>query len=84
MNWIQLIGFGAATLTTASLVPQVVRSHRTRHTKDLSLPTYLVLVSGVFLWLVYGAMIGDKPLLVANGVTLLLSVYILHLKIKYG
>lgn len=83
MNAITLIGFSAATLTTVAFVPQVVRAWRSRSTRDISLPMFLVLALGIGLWLIYGAMIGDLPLIVANGVTLVLVLMILVLKLRY-
>jgi MtN3 and saliva related transmembrane protein len=79
-----LIGLAAAFCTTVAYLPQVIRTWRTRATKDLSLPTFLILTAGIFLWLVYGVAIGDLPLILANGTTLVLSGTILFFKLRYG
>ncbi len=79
-----LLGFAAAVFTTGSFIPQVVQSWRTRHTRDISLGTYLLLVVGNLLWLAYGLLLKDPPLIVANTVTLTLALSILALKIKHG
>lgn len=84
MNWITIIGLIAATCTTISFLPQAIKSWKTKHTKDLSLPMYLIVTIGVFLWLVYGLLINDLPLILANFITLMLSSSVLFLKIKYG
>ncbi len=84
MTLTTLLGFAAATLTTLSFVPQVVRSWRTRVTRDVSLGMFLVMTTGIGLWLAYGALIGDWPLIVANGVGFLLSLTVLVLKIRHG
>ena len=78
------LGYIAAALTTVSFVPQVVKAHKTRHTGDLSLVMYSLFTLGVFLWMVYGIMIGAAPVIVANAVTFALSGYILYLKVKHG
>lgn len=80
----EFIGYSAAVLTTASFVPQVWHTFRTRDVSGISLGMYLVFTIGVFLWLVYGAMAGAWPLVVANGVTLALALAILLMKLRWG
>lgn len=83
MDFVSLIGLAAATLTTVSFVPQVIRVWRTRSTRDLSLPMYLVFTVGIALWLVYGLMIDDLPVILANVITLALAAVILFFKLRY-
>ena len=84
MELVTAVGFIAGTLTTIAYVPQVVKSWRTGFTSDVSLTMFAIMVSGVALWLIYGAFLRDVPIMVANGVTLLLAGTILVLKIKNG
>jgi MtN3 and saliva related transmembrane protein len=77
------IGIAAAVLTTAAFAPQAIQAWRTRSTKDVSLAMFLLMVSGIALWLVYGLLINDLPLIVANAVTLLLAGSILVAKIRF-
>ena len=79
-----LIGLLAATCTTGSFLPQVIRAWRTRSTRDVSALMFVLLVTGNTLWLLYGALIGDLPLVVANLVTITLVGIILALKLRYG
>ncbi len=81
---ITLIGLAAAFCTTIAYLPQVLQTWRTRSTKDLSLPMFAVMTTGVFLWLVYGLLVRDVPLIAANGVTLVLSGTILTFKLRHG
>ncbi|HUO88222.1 MAG TPA: SemiSWEET transporter [Rhizomicrobium sp.] len=81
---VTLIGLAAAFCTTIAFLPQVVQTWRTRSTRDLSLPMFSVMTTGVFLWLVYGLAIGDVPLIAANGVTFVLSGTILYFKLRHG
>ncbi len=81
---VTLIGLTAAFCTTAAFLPQVIRTWQTRSTKDLSLGMFLVMTTGVLLWLVYGLFLHDLPLIAANGVTFLLSGTILYFKLRYG
>jgi MtN3 and saliva related transmembrane protein len=79
-----VIGLLAAVLTTLAFVPQVLKTWRSRSTHDISLGTFALLVVGITAWLVYGALIGDMPLILAYGVTLVLAGTILFLKIRNG
>jgi MtN3 and saliva related transmembrane protein len=60
-----------------------MRVLRLRSAREISLPTFLLFSIGVFLWLVYGIYTGSKPVIVSNGITLMLSVSILVLKLRY-
>lgn len=80
----ETIGLVAGALTTLSFLPQVLQTWRTRSTKDISLPMFLTFCAGVLLWLVYGVMIHSLPVMLANGVTFVLSGAILMMKIRWG
>jgi len=84
MNPVTLIGLAAAFCTTIAYLPQAIRTWRTRSTKDLSLPMLVVLSTGLLLWLIYGAIIRDVPLIAANSVTLVLACTILYFKLRHG
>ncbi len=84
MNSVTLLGFVAAACTTASFVPQVMHSLRTRDTRGISLGMYAVFTAGIALWLVYGVLLGDWPIIVANGITLALCAAVLLLKLRHG
>lgn len=77
------IGMAGGILTTLSFVPQVVKTWKSRRTRDISLSMFLSFTLGVLLWLVYGLMIGAWPVILANLVTLLLVGIILYLKLKH-
>lgn len=83
MDAITLIGLLAATLTTISFLPQAIQVIKTRHTKDLSLNMYLIMTTGISLWLVYGIMISNLPIILANSITLVFASIILVMKLKY-
>ena len=80
---ITLLGLVAGMLTTAAFLPQVVKSWKSKSTKDVSLGMFLVLCIGIVLWLIYGFLTDDIPLIAANGVTLFLAGTILVFKIRY-
>jgi MtN3 and saliva related transmembrane protein len=82
MSSLTMIGLLAAACTTLAYVPQVVKTWRTRSTEDISLHMYLLMVTGVALWLVYGLALGNGPLIAANGATLALAASILYVKLR--
>lgn len=83
MKNFEVLGYLAAILTTSSFLPQLLRIIRTRHTKDISLWMYLVLVSGIILWIVYGYITRSWPVVGANIITLAIATAILVFKIRY-
>lgn len=77
------IGTVAAVLTTASFVPQVVHTLRTKDVSGISLSMYSVFVVGVGLWLVYGLLLDAWPIVIANAITVSLATCILAMKLRY-
>ncbi|WP_246728372.1 SemiSWEET transporter [Microvirga terricola] len=84
MPALEILGFVAAVLTTLCWLPQALRTLRTKDTKSLSLVTQSSLTLGVGLWLIYGILLGNLPLILANAVTFVLVVLILAMKLRYG
>lgn len=83
MSALMILGLTAATLTTVAFVPQVLKTWRSKSAKDLSLGMYLIFTSGIILWLIYGILIEDIPIIAANVVTLTLALTILYFKLFY-
>ena len=79
----EAIGIVAAVLTTVSFVPQVWHSFKTRDVSGISLGMYSAFTVGVALWLVYGILLQAWPLILANGVTLVMAVAILLMKLRF-
>lgn len=84
MPFSELIGYAAASLTTAAFIPQAWLTWRSRRVDGVSLGMYSIFTLGVALWLTYGVLIGAWPIIAANAMTLLLAVFILSMKIRYG
>lgn len=80
--FIEFTGTAAAILTTASFFPQAIKTIRDRDTSGISLSMYLLLITGVALWLIYGLLIGSWPLILANTVSLIPQMVILVLLLK--
>jgi len=81
---ITAVGSIAAFCTTVAFLPQVVKVYRTKSARDLSLPMYIIFSLGVMSWLVYGFLDKSLPIIIANIITLVLALYILGMKVKYG
>jgi MtN3 and saliva related transmembrane protein len=75
------VGSFAAACTTLAFIPQAVQSYRTRDLSGISLPMYSIFTAGVAMWLVYGLLKQDWPIIIANVITVALSAMILVLKI---
>jgi MtN3 and saliva related transmembrane protein len=84
MDATMIVGFAAGFLTTVAFVPQVTKIWKSRSAKDISVQTFLAFTLGVGLWLVYGILMGELPMIVWNGVTLVLAGAILVMKRKFG
>lgn len=78
-----IVGAIAAILTTASFVPQAWHTFTTRDVRGISLGMYSVFTAGVACWLVYGWLLGAWPIVIANCITLALSLAILVMKLRY-
>lgn len=84
MNYTDILGFAAAFCTTLAFLPQAVKTWKSKSARDLSLPMFLIFCIGIVLWLLYGIMIVDWPMIVANSLTFFLAASILYHKVKYG
>jgi MtN3 and saliva related transmembrane protein len=83
MSTTTLLGFIAATLTTISFVPQALKIIKTKNTAAISLGMYIVFNIGILGWLVYGILLNELPIIIANAITIVLTLTILGYKVKY-
>ncbi|RLJ01855.1 MAG: hypothetical protein DRP10_02990 [Candidatus Aenigmatarchaeota archaeon] len=84
MNYIIFIGLIAGALTTISLLPQIIKTLKLKETRDISLLWCITIFTGIFLWVIYGLLINDAPLIVSNSISLILVSILLCLKLKFG
>lgn len=83
MNGISLLGLLAGSFTTIAFLPQVLKTWKSRSAKDLSLGMFSIFTVGVGLWLTYGILIDDVPVIFANVVTLILASTLLFFKLRW-
>jgi MtN3 and saliva related transmembrane protein len=82
-DWLPL-GLVAGLLTTLGFVPQIIKSLRTRRMDEVSLLMPLLLAAGLFLWLLYGVVKEDPPIIIWNAISLALNLSLVGLKVFYG
>jgi MtN3 and saliva related transmembrane protein len=78
------LGYAAGVITVASFLPQVARAWRTRRTRDLSLVSLALLLTAGSLWVVYGALSRDWPVVATNGGMVALLLLLAGAKMRYG
>jgi MtN3 and saliva related transmembrane protein len=83
MDSTNAIGLIAGFLTTLSFVPQALKIHRTKSARDVSRGMFIAFTVGVSLWLAFGILKQDLPIVIWNFVTLLLALWILVMKLRY-
>lgn len=84
MEPIEILGLIAAVLVVVSWVPQLAKSIKTRHTRDLSWGMICILLTSQILWVIYGYSIGSLPVLLTNSFTTIFLSILAYLKLRYG
>jgi len=84
MSGMTVLGLAAGCCTTLAYLPQALKAWRTRSTHDISAAMFLLMVAGIALWLTYGILERDVPIIAANVASLALTAAILYLKLRYG
>ncbi len=84
MDWSSAIGFAAGFFTTVSFVPQITKIWKSKSAEDVSKKMFLAVAFGVSLWLVYGILLQQWPIIIWNSISLVLASTILFLKYKFG
>lgn len=80
---IKYLGYFAGLLTVTSFLPQVIRTLRTRQTRDLSLGMFALLCTASSLWIVYGAVTSDWPVVATNAGMVALNGALAFAKLRY-
>jgi MtN3 and saliva related transmembrane protein len=80
---IQVIGIVAGIFTALSLLPQLIKLLKTKKAEDISILYLITLFCGVALWILYGVLRQDLPIILTNIASLTLNLLIIVLGIKY-
>ncbi len=83
MNFIDVIGLFAGGCITISTIPQIVKVWKTKKVKDISLKTFSILTFGILVWIIYGILKEDLPIIITNSVSLCLNLTIIYFIITY-
>lgn len=83
MNTTTIIGLIACLLTTGAFLPQIIKTVKTKETKDISLSMYIIYIVGVLVWFVYGFMIEETAILIGNTFSFIFGMIMLIMKLKY-
>jgi len=83
MTNLNLLGTAAGTLCTISFIPQAIKLWKTRQAHDISLITFSIFCCGIVLWIAYGFLTENYPIIVANAATLVLALMIIIMKIRF-
>lgn len=83
MNWTIILGLAAGICTTAAVIPQLLKAWKTKKVSDVSPGMFFVLITGLVLWTIYGVIKNDLPIILTNGVALVLNSLMLYLLFKY-
>jgi MtN3 and saliva related transmembrane protein len=79
----EIIGLLAAVFTTSAYVPQVYKTWKTKSVENISLTMYIVMAIGISLWLLYGIFLNSLSLILANSITVVLTIIIIVFKVRY-
>ncbi|WP_240793823.1 SemiSWEET family sugar transporter [Antarcticibacterium arcticum] len=83
LEWTDVLGLVAGICTTAAVIPQIKKAWQTKKVEDVSPGMFIILIIGVFLWVVYGFTQKDMPIIATNGVSLGLNGFMLYLMLRY-
>lgn len=83
MNFITTVGIIGGILTSIAMLPQVIKAIKTKDTKDISLFMVLLMATGLAVWIYYGILRDDKPIIYTNSFSLMVNITLLALHLKY-
>ncbi len=84
MTFTTILGYAAGALTALTFVPQVIKTWRDKHARDISMNMFILAFVNEIMWLVWGALIGEWIIISTNAVMLFMSGAMIVMKIKYN
>jgi MtN3 and saliva related transmembrane protein len=84
LNSTAIIGIVAGLFTASSLLPQLIKIIKEKKVEDLSIGMFVTLMVGLGLWVTYGFLKNDLPIIATNIFSLMLNISILILRFKYS
>ena len=83
MEFTEILGLTAGTITSITFLPQVIQVYKTKSAKDISLSMVLLLTVGVAMWLTYGILILNAAIIYTNSMVLAMAIILLYFKWKF-
>ena len=83
MEFTEILGLTAGTITSITFLPQVIQVYKTKSAKDISLSMVLLLTVGVAMWLAYGILILNAAIIYTNSIVLAMAIILLYFKWKF-
>jgi MtN3 and saliva related transmembrane protein len=83
IDYVTILGSLAGALTTVAFFPQLLKVWRTRSTRDISLGMFSIFCVGVLVWFIYGLLIDDAPVIIANFLVFIQALIIVTFKLRY-
>lgn len=83
MIWVELIGYIAGILTLVNMLPQFLKSYKTKKVDDVSFLMVLTYALSMVLWVIYAYFINSKPIMITNSIAFVISSAQLVLMTKY-
>lgn len=84
MTAIQILGMTAGSISAITFLPQVIKTWKSKSAGDISLLTFTFATTSVVMWLIYGIILGDVPIIYTNSLVLICSVIMLYFKFRFG
>ncbi|MBF7091512.1 SemiSWEET transporter [Flavobacterium sp. ALJ2] len=83
MEITNIIGLAAGICVTIAVIPQIIKVWKSKKVKNVSLTMFSTLTLGVFLWVVYGFLKKDYPIMITNSISLSLNIVMIYFISKY-
>lgn len=83
MNSIELLGYVAGTISSLTFLPQVIKTWQTKSARDISLLMFTFATISVIMWLIYGILTKNGPVIYTNAAVLALSLTMVYFKLRY-
>jgi MtN3 and saliva related transmembrane protein len=84
MSWIEIFGFAAGVVTAIGMMPQLVKTVKTKKVDELSIQMFLIYLLGFIMWITYGVVQEDLPIVVTNSISVILTLIMIYLKIRFS
>ena len=83
MDWINVVGYTAGTLSAITFLPQVIKTWKMKAAGELSFGMILLVTGSVSMWICYGLLLKNNVIIITNSVVFILSLFLIYFKLNY-